>query len=247
MDTHEINNSFYDNYGERWYRAYDDPVALLRAEHRVKFPWILERIRDEGIRDARVLDVGCGGGFLSNALARHGFAVTGIDLSEESLKVAQGHDETKTVSYQVADAYALPFPDESFDVVTAMDFLEHVEEPEKVIRELSRVLRPHGLFFFHTFNRNFLSKLVIIKLVEWFIKNTPKDMHVHRLFIRPEELEVFCRRHGLSFVILTGLRVKFSTISWEMIKTGVVSPKLEFTLTHNIKLAYLGMAKKRAL
>ncbi|MFP5385266.1 MAG: bifunctional 2-polyprenyl-6-hydroxyphenol methylase/3-demethylubiquinol 3-O-methyltransferase UbiG [Bacteriovoracia bacterium] len=242
--TGEINNSFYDEYGDRWYTAYDDPVALLRAENQTKFPWILNKLKALSFPGARILDVGCGGGFLSNELACHDFKVTGVDLSPESLKVACQYDKTKTVIYEVADAYQLPFSDEAFDVVTAMDFLEHVEGPEKVIKEFSRVLKPGGLFFFHTFNRNFLSWLIVIKLLEWFVKNTPKNMHVLNLFIKPRELSYFCESSGMKVLSCTGIRPVFTSIDWNMIKTGVVSKNMRFTLTKGLLLSYMGVARK---
>lgn len=242
-ETSKIDNTFYEQYGERWYTAFDDPIALLRAENKVKVPWILEYLGKHHKNHQSVLDVGCGGGFLSNDLALAGFKVTGVDLSLESLKVAEVYDRTRSVKYQQADAFHLPYPDQSFDVVTAMDFLEHVDDPARVIKEFSRVLKPGGLFFFHTFNRNFLSWLIIIKLVEWFIKNTPKNMHVIELFIKPRELRDYCQDAGMEIRELTGLRPILSSIDFEMIKTGVVSPHMRFTLTNNTLLSYLGVAQ----
>lgn len=242
--TGEIDNSFYDQYGEKWYSAWDDPVALLRCENKVKFPWILEILKSHGLEGSRILDVGCGAGFLTNELALEGYQVTGVDLSPESLRVAKEHDVTGTVKYKVADAFKLPFPDQSFDVLTSMDFLEHVERPDLVIKEFSRVLKPQGLFFFHTFNRNYLSWLVVIKLLEWFIKNTPKNMHVLKLFIKPSELEDYCKEANLSFKSLTGIRPVFSSIDWKMVRSGIVSPDMRFTLTKNTLLSYMGMACK---
>lgn len=244
-ETNKIDNSFYEEYGERWYTAYDDPIALLRAENKIKVPWILSFLKDT--QHKRVLDVGCGGGFLSNELALAGFKVTGVDLSPESLKVARAYDKTNSVKYEVADAFHLLYDDESFDVVTAMDFLEHVEDPKGVVKEFSRVLKPGGYFFFHTFNRNFLSWLMIIKFVEWFIKNTPKNMHVINLFIKPRELKQYCEEAGMEMIALTGLRPVFSSIDFKMVKTGVVSPQMRFTLTKSLLLSYLGVAKKRPL
>ncbi len=108
----KVNNDIYDTYGDRWYTADDDPVALLRAESKTKTPWIIQKITDHAYLSSstKVLDVGCGAGFLSNELAKVGLQVTGVDLSEESLKVAHLYDETKSVVYQTADAYYLPFP-----------------------------------------------------------------------------------------------------------------------------------------
>lgn len=240
----EIDNSFYDRYGEKWYTAWDDPVALLRCENKVKVPWILERLQKFSHPDSQILDVGCGAGFLTNELAKYGFAITGVDISPDSLRVARDHDVTKSVTYKVADAFKLPFPDESFDVVTAMDFLEHIDRPDLVIKEFSRVLRPKGLLFFHTFNRNYLSWFIVIKLLEWFIKNTPKNMHVLNLFIKPAELEEYCITAGLSVQSVTGIRPVFSSIDWRMIKTGIVSKNMRFSLTDSTLLSYMGMARK---
>lgn len=242
--TLKINNSFYDDLGDKWYSAYDDPVALLRAENKAMFPWIVNKLRTLCDHKGSILDVGCGGGFLSNELARQGYKVTGVDLSEESLSVARSHDKTHSVKYEVADAYKLPYPDQSFDALTAMDFLEHVEKPQEIIAEFSRVLKPGGLFFFHTFNRNPLSHFVVIKLLEWFIKNTPKNMHVINLFIKPEEVKKYCEKASMEVMAMVGVRPKFSTIDWKMIRTGVVSRKMEFTLTKGTLMSYLGVARK---
>jgi 2-polyprenyl-6-hydroxyphenyl methylase/3-demethylubiquinone-9 3-methyltransferase len=242
--TNEINNDCYDQYGERWYTAFDDPVALLRAENLVKFPWILERLQKFTHEDAKILDVGCGGGFLSNELALHGYQVTGIDLSVESLKVARTHDKTKTVKYEVADAFHLPSPNENFDALIAMDFLEHIANPDVAIKEFSRVLKPGGLFFFHTFNRNPLTWLFAIKLLEWFIKNTPKNMHVFRLFIKPAELKTYCMNAQMEVLEMTGMKPVLSSIDWQMAKTGVVSQNMRFSLTKSTLLGYVGAARK---
>lgn len=246
MEASEVNNSIYETYGDRWYTAYDDPIAFLRAENRVKFPWIVQHMNTHLGAGASVLDVGCGGGFLSNDLARAGFQVTGVDLSPESLKIAEAYDETHSVKYEVADAFNLPYPDESFDSVTAMDFLEHIDDPEKVIREFSRVLKPHGLFFFHTFNRNPVSWLVVIKLLEWFVKNTPKNMHVINLFIKPKELENYCHSAGMQMLSMTGIRPVISSIGSKMFFTGVVSKQMRFTLTGSKMISYMGVAKKHS-
>lgn len=242
----KVNNDIYDTYGDRWYTADDDPVALLRAESKTKTPWILAKIKEHGYlnSESRVLDVGCGAGFLSNDLAKNGLHVTGVDLSEKSLAVAHKFDETKTVHYQTADAYKLPFPDQSFDVLTAMDFLEHVEHPEQVILEFSRVLRPNGIFIFHTFNRNPLAHLVIIKFVEWIVKNTPKNMHVIHLFIKPAELSSYCQNAGMNNLEMVGIKPVFSTIPLKSIFSGIVPKSLRFELTRSLLLSYMGISKK---
>ncbi|MBY0517611.1 MAG: bifunctional 2-polyprenyl-6-hydroxyphenol methylase/3-demethylubiquinol 3-O-methyltransferase UbiG [Bacteriovoracaceae bacterium] len=241
----QVNNEIYETLGDRWYTAFDDPIALLRAESQTKVPWVSQRIENYFKNQSpAILDVGCGGGFLSNALAKRGLKVTGVDLSPESINVARRHDETQTVQYLTADAYHLPFPDQSFDVVTAMDFLEHVEKPDEIIKEFSRVLKPGGIFIFHTFNRNFLAWLVIIKFVEWIVQNTPKDMHILRLFITPKELTEYCSKAGLETKEMTGIRPVLKSITLSSLFTGVIPKGMKFTLTSSLKLSYMGLAYK---
>ncbi len=240
-----VNNDIYETLGARWYEAKDDPVALLRAESKLRNPWVARKIdRAFGERRCPVLDIGCGAGFLSNYLATLGYPVTGLDAATTSLDVARDHDKTRTAHYDHGDALELPYEDETFDVVCAMDFLEHVEDPERVIAEASRVLKPSGLFFFHTFNRNWLAWLIVIKGVEWFVKNTPHDMHVLNLFLKPHEVTAMCHKHGLAAVELLGSRPKVGTAFFKMLATGTVSDDFAFTFSTSTRLAYTGFARK---
>jgi 2-polyprenyl-6-hydroxyphenyl methylase/3-demethylubiquinone-9 3-methyltransferase len=242
-----VNNAVYDSLGERWYAAQDDPIALLRAETAHRTPWIIDEIRTRfAAARVRVLDVGCGAGFLANSLAAHGFDVTGLDASAASLAVAARHDPTRSARYDVGDAYDLPYADASFDVVCAMDFLEHVVSPERVIAEASRVLARDGMFFFHTFNRTFVSWLVVIKGVEWFVRNTPKNLHVHSLFRTPEEVRGMCVDSGLTLREVRGQMP--DVLSWpffRMLATGVVPRDFAFRHTTSTTTGYMGVADKR--
>ncbi|MCS7078553.1 MAG: bifunctional 2-polyprenyl-6-hydroxyphenol methylase/3-demethylubiquinol 3-O-methyltransferase UbiG [Chloracidobacterium sp.] len=240
-----VNNALYDALGERWYTAQDDPVALLRAEGQLRNPWIAAEIAAHCGEGVAVLDIGCGGGFLSNELARAGFVVTGLDQSAASLAVARDHDETGSVRYEVGDARALPYPDRAFSAVCAMDFLEHVEDPAAVIREAARVLRPGGLFFASTFNRNWLSWLMVVKGVEWFVRNTPPRMHLLRLFITPAEMKRYCMAAGLGNVSFRGIRPRFTRAFWRMLRTRVVPPDFAFTFTSALTTGYLVRAEKK--
>ena len=251
----KVNNAFYETLGERWYTATDDPVALLRAESKMRLPWVLERI---GTPDKvspnklsketkrKILDIGCGAGFLSNGLGAAGHDVTAIDLSTDSLRVAKIYDKSNSVRYVTMDASRLEFEDARFDVVCAMDFLEHVENPEQIFQEASRVLKPGGIFLFHTFNRNWLSYLVIIKGVEWFVKNTPKQMHVLRLFVKPSEAREYCARSGLSVERIRGVTPVFLCWAfWKMIFTRRVPPDFRFRFTALPLTGFSGVAVKK--
>jgi 2-polyprenyl-6-hydroxyphenyl methylase/3-demethylubiquinone-9 3-methyltransferase len=236
-----VNNRIYESLGARWYEAADDPVALLRAEAALHVPWVAARLPPA----SRVLDVGCGAGFLSNALAARGHAVHGIDVAADGLRVARGRSAgPRGAAYVRGDALRLPFATRSFDAVCALDFLEHVDQPQRVVAEAARVLRPGGAFFFHTFNRNPLAWLVVIKGVEWFVKNTPPDMHVLRLFVKPRELGRMCRAVGLEMAELVGSRPTVDAAFWRMLRTRVVPKELTFRFTRSTALSYVGMARR---
>ena len=240
-----VNNEIYAALGDLWYSSEDSPVALLRAESRLLNPWVVAEMTTKlGERRCQILDVGCGAGFLSNHLGALGHDVTGLDLSDDALAVAARHDLRHTVRYQRGDALNLPFADASFDVVCAMDFLEHLESPEQAIAEAARVLRPSGLFFFHTFNRNFLAWLVIIKGVEWFVRNTPPRLHVLRLFLKPTEVATMCRAHGLGAMELHGMRPRLGWPFWRMLLTRRVPGTFAFKFSRATRLGFSGCARK---
>jgi len=241
-----VNNDIYFALGEHWYADKDSPVALLRAESKLRNPWIAARL-DEAFADrpCRVLDVGCGAGFLSNDIALRGRDVTGLDIATDALAVAHAHDTSGRVRYLEGDALALPFEDDSFEAVCAMDLLEHVESPGRAIAEASRVLTPGGLFFFHTFDRNFWSWLVIIKGVELFVRNAPEHMHVLHLFLKPREVRAACAEHGFQKPVLVGIRPKLTLPFWRMLVTGRVAGDFTFTFTRSTRLGYTGVARKR--
>jgi 2-polyprenyl-6-hydroxyphenyl methylase/3-demethylubiquinone-9 3-methyltransferase len=242
----QVNNDIYDTYGDRWYHAKDDPVALLRAESRTRNPWVVAEIQNV-YAQAKVLDIGCGAGLLTNELARQGMDVTGFDASAESLEVARRYDATARVQYQLGDANQLPYAQESFDVVCAMDFLEHVEDPAQIVAEAARVLRPGGLFFFHTFSRNFIAWLIGIKGVEWFVKNTPPNLHSYRYFIKPAELTAMCERNGFQVKTIRGLEPVIMTRAfWKMLVTGVVEDDFRFRFSNSKLIGYTGLARKQA-
>jgi len=145
----------------------------------------------------RVLDVGCGGGILADAMARRGAEVTGIDLATKSLKVAQLHAlETGTPNIQYREVSVEALADESpaaFDVVTCMEMLEHVPDPRSVVQACSRLVKPGGWVFFSTINRNAKAFLLAIVGAEYVLGMLPRGTHEYAKLIKPSELATACR------------------------------------------------------
>jgi 2-polyprenyl-6-hydroxyphenyl methylase/3-demethylubiquinone-9 3-methyltransferase len=155
-----------------------------------------------------VLDVGCGGGILAEAMARKGAEVTGIDLSEKGLRVAELHlvESRLAVRYEKASAetYAAAHAGE-FDVVTCMELLEHVPEPAAMVAACARLVRPGGRVFFSTINRNPKSYLFAVIGAEYVLQLLPKGTHDYARFIKPSELSRWSRAAGLATDELVGM------------------------------------------
>ena len=157
---------------------------------------------------ARVLDVGCGGGLVCEALARAGAAVTGIDLAEGMIEVARMHAATHglDIDYRVASAEALLASSPgAYDVVTCLEMLEHVPEPRAMLATIAGLVRPGGSVFISTLNRNIKSFLVAIVGAEYLLSVVPRGTHEYERFIRPSELARWARAAGLTARALAGI------------------------------------------
>ena len=188
----------------RWW----DPQGEFRPLHQLnplRLAWI------DGLAPLagkRVLDVGCGGGILSEAMARLGASVTGIDLSEKPLRVAELHllESGLSVSYERISAEDLSKTQaETFDVVTCMELLEHVPDPASSVAACARLARPGGRVFFSTINRNPKAYLFAVIGAEYLLRMLPRGTHDYARFIKPSELARWCRETGLRTVELKGM------------------------------------------
>ena len=186
----------FDELAHRWW----DPAGEFKPLHDIN-PLRLEWIaRHAALGGAAVLDVGCGGGILAESMARLGARVTGIDLSEKALRVAQMHLQISKleVSYErkAVEELAATRP-ASFDVVTCMELLEHVPEPAGMVAACARLLRPGGQAFFSTINRNAKAYLFAVIGAEYVLGLLPKGTHDYQRFIKPSELARWSREGGL--------------------------------------------------
>lgn len=202
VHAHEIEK--FGAQAERWW----DPEGEFKTLHQVN-PLRLQFIQQYAdIVGKRIVDVGCGGGILTEGLARAGADALGIDLSEELLDIAELHslESGVSVKYQKISAEQLASEQpESFDHVTCMEMLEHVPDPGSIIKACSQMVKPGGMVFFSTLNRVPKSWLLAIVAAEHLLKMVPKGTHEYKTFIKPSELSQSARDAGLELRGMTGI------------------------------------------
>ncbi|MBB6132198.1 bifunctional 2-polyprenyl-6-hydroxyphenol methylase/3-demethylubiquinol 3-O-methyltransferase UbiG [Oxalobacteraceae sp. CFBP 13730] len=201
-DPSEIQK--FSELAHRWW----DPTSEFRPLHEInplRLEWINARVPLAG---KNVIDIGCGGGVLSESMAKKGAKVTGIDLSEKALKVADLHSLESGVEVRykhiAAEDMALAEPGQ-FDVVTCMEMLEHVPDPASIVRAAAALVKPGGHLFFSTLNRNPKSYLFAVIGAEYILRMLPRGTHDYGKFITPAELSQFVRQAGLQVDGLKGL------------------------------------------
>ncbi len=195
----------FSELAHRWW----DTESEFRPLHQInplRLDWITSLCT---LNAQQVLDVGCGGGILSDSMARKGAQVLGIDLSSNALKVAQLHAlEAQTPNVQYREISTEQLSEESpqsFDVVTCMEMLEHVPNPASVVQACAKLVKPGGWVFFSTLNRNPKSFLFAILGAEYLLKLLPRGTHEYAKMVRPSELAAYCRKAQLEVKHMRGL------------------------------------------
>lgn len=255
-----IDNDFYNEDGDRWWRS-DSPLYLLqcsinptRVGYYKKILFTKLNLNPQG---KSALEVGCGGGLLCEEIARMGFDTNGIDPSEHSLRTAVIHAEASglRINFEIGTGEALPYRDKSMDIVFCCDVLEHVSDLAKVISEISRILKPGGIFCYDTLNRTLLSKLVAIKISQEWSRwaFAPQDLHVWKMFIKPRELKSLLGKNNLEVKEQKGMQLNVSFLKFlrclRKRAQGVltykdIGKKLFMVESENMSIMYMGYAIK---
>jgi 2-polyprenyl-6-hydroxyphenyl methylase / 3-demethylubiquinone-9 3-methyltransferase len=254
-----VDNDIYDRLGESWWDE-NSPLGLLHGITPGRFAYFRDVLARQGINPAgglRVLDIGCGGGFLAEAFAGLGCQVTGIDPSAPSIAAARAHAAGRgpRIDYRVGAGEHLPVPDSAYELACCCDVLEHVSDVERVISETARVLTPGGLYLFDTINRTARSKLVAIKLMQDWPPTRVVDAAIHDwdMFIKPAELTGLLARHGLKAGEITGLGPRgglpavlagFIAARRGRVTVGEFSRRLDMGRITSTAVSYMGFAVK---
>ncbi len=204
MNADPLELQKFSELAHRWW----DPTSEFRPLHEInplRLEWINALVPLAG---KRVVDVGCGGGILAEAIAKKGANVKGIDLSEKALKVAELHslESEVHVSYELIAAEALADREAGqYDVVTCMEMLEHVPDPSAIVQACATLVKPGGRLFFSTLNRNPKYYLFAIICAEYMLRLLPRGTHDYAKFIKPAELSQFARNANLEVQALKGM------------------------------------------
>lgn len=218
-----------------------NPKHSLKQMVPIKFNYFHKKIGN--LKNLKILDIGCGGGLLSEEFAKCGAEVTGIDISEKSLEIAKKHSLENKLKIKYKSGYAenIPSNDNTFDAVICADVLEHVDDLERVISEVSRVLKSKGIFCYDTINKTFLSKILADWIANWILRWQNRKLNVSEKnyathdwdkFIKPTELFQLMNQYNLENMEIKGMQF-----------AGIENGSFKTKLGKNIKIAYIGYAK----
>lgn len=203
FDQREINK--FNNLAHEWW----DLDGKFKTLHHIN-PTRLDFIkRHTSLTQKQVIDIGCGGGILAESMAQLNGIVTAIDLAPQSIEIAKLHlhESNLQVNYQCINIedFALEHPN-SFDILTCMEMLEHVPEPSFIIENCAKLLKPGGIAFFSTMNRNLKSYILGVIAAEYLLRLVPKGTHEYQKFLQPAELNKLLKKFDLEIIDISGIK-----------------------------------------
>lgn len=227
FDQNELNK--FDQQAAYWWDK-NGPLKSLHDINPLRLRFIREKLGN--MNDISILDVGCGGGILSEALAHEKTTVTGIDANDSLIQTARLHAiETGTpLHYETCTAETFALKNQKFEVITCMELLEHVPDPASLIQTLSQMLKLNGKIFFSTINRHPLAFVNALLMAEHVLKLLPKGTHEYKKFIKPSELQAWCMNADITLKAMSGM--------------GYNPLTKEYFLSKNIKVNYLVYAER---
>jgi 2-polyprenyl-6-hydroxyphenyl methylase / 3-demethylubiquinone-9 3-methyltransferase len=201
--TDPLEIARFAQHAEQWWQP-DGAFKTLHDINPARLDWISQYITPKNLK---MLDIGCGGGILSEGLARLGAEVTGLDVEEQALNTARAHAEVSNLSSSLRYVCepVESFEEGPFDAITCLEMLEHVEDPEVVINSAVALLKPGGFLFLSTVNRTAKAYATVILAAEYVLSLLPRQTHSFERFIKPSELASGVRRAGLEVLGVTGL------------------------------------------
>lgn len=224
----------FSQHAHEWWDE-QGPLKTLHQINPTRMAWIAKHA---DLANAQTIDIGCGGGILSESLAKAGARVTGLDMASDSIEIARTHVQAAqlNIDYQIstAEAWAQTHPAE-YEVVTCMELLEHVPDPASVIHAAAQLLAPGGVVFFSTINRNPKAWALTIGAAEYLLKWIPKGTHQYDTFIKPSELSAMARQSGLEVIALAGIGYQ----PWQ-------SKSNPFVVTKDTSVNYMMACRKAA-
>jgi len=227
----------FSDLASRWWDLEGD-FKPLHQINPLRLSFLMQQLRDKNkkLSECDVIDIGCGGGILSEAMAKSGAKVHGIDLADAALRVAELHasDANLKLSYECVSAEAHAQQEsERYDVVTCLEMLEHVPDPASIVRSCASLAKPGALVFFSTLNSNTKSWLFAILGAEYILKLLPRGTHEHARFIKPSELSLWSRQAGLTLKAMTGLTYNPATRVYSLCDDVSVNYIIAFQKPHN--------------
>jgi 2-polyprenyl-6-hydroxyphenyl methylase / 3-demethylubiquinone-9 3-methyltransferase len=255
-----IDNDIYNIEGDKWWQP-DFSLNLIRTLYnpfRVDYANNVFKQLNINAVEKSALEVGCGGGILTEEIAKMGFITTGVDPAEKSLNIAIKHakDNNLKIKFEKGTGENLPFQNNSFDTVFCCDVLEHVRDLPKVISEISRVLKNRGIFIYDTFNRTYISKISAIKILQewkrWAIM--PPNLHVWEMFIKPDEIRSLLQENQLDWKEHHGIKPDISYLKMLRYLHKRAAGELTYeefgkkflmVESRSTKIMYIGYAVKR--